>query len=367
MKNLIQYSSLPNFMGVLQKKSLSPIAPGILSFLVLLFMGCEKIEYGPEETRQFGSEMAIVQEISFPSNGFTIVGDLRTPTEGDHHPVILMIHGSGGATRNGAVPFVPMIEIFLRNGYAVLSWDKPGSGSSEGEFDQEHKLTENAQIIVDAIDVLAENPSIDLAKVGLWGISQAGWIMPLALDMSDKITFMIVVSGGGEDGIEQGAYQVAQMIACDGGSEEDVSTVEHYWAIMNKAVSYEEYSTAAQIVLDIPGVYEKTGLIMSDKGQWAPWPRDIDAFFDPVEVLQRTTIPVLAFFGELDKNIDPVQGAQAYESALESAGNQDYMVQTIEGAGHVMVEVETGCLGEFVGKEYMSEYLETLEFWIMDR
>jgi pimeloyl-ACP methyl ester carboxylesterase len=259
-----------------------------------------------------------------------------------------------------------MIEIFLRNGYAVLSWDKPGSGESEGEFDQEHELTENARIIADAIDVLSENSSIDLTNVGLWGISQAGWVMPLALDMTDKITFMIVVSGGGEDGIEQGAYQVAQMIACDGGSEEDVAMVEQYCAIMNKAVSYEEYNTAAQIVLDIPGVYDNTGLILTAKEQWSPWPRDIDAFFDPAEVLQRTTIPVLAFFGELDKNIDPVQGASTYESALASAGNQDYQVQTIEGAGHVMVQVETGCLDESVGKEYLSEYLETLEFWLMD-
>jgi len=52
---------------------------------------------------------------------------------------------------------------------------------------------------------------------------------------------------------------------------------------------------------------------------------------------------------------------------LEAAGNQDYRVETIEGAGHVMVQVETGCLGEFVGTEYMYEYLETLEFWLMDR
>jgi hypothetical protein len=28
----------------------------------------------------------------------------------------------------------PLIEIFLRTGYAVFSWDKPGSGESTGKF-----------------------------------------------------------------------------------------------------------------------------------------------------------------------------------------------------------------------------------------
>lgn len=358
---------MPRLVGSLQIHSIPVLKLNLLVLLTISLMACEKEIYGPEEIKQFGSEKALVRELTFSSGEFTVVGDLRTPIEGDFHPVILMNHGSGGATRNGAVPFTPMIEIFLRNGYAVLSWDKPGSGASTGDYTTGHKLTENARIIVDALDVLSQNPSIDLSRVGLWGISQAGWVMPLALEMTDKISFMMVVSGGGEDGIEQGAYQVAQMIGCDGGSPEDVATVEQYWAIMNKATSYKSYREAAQIVLEISGVYEHTGLILSEESNWAPWPRDIDAFFDPVDVLRKTSIPVLAFFGNLDKNIDPVQGAQAYESALTAAGNQDYQVEVIEGAGHVMVQVETGCLGEFVGKEYMPEYLETLESWLMDR
>jgi len=367
MKYISQYRNLPFNEVCNQKNPLSRSKLIILMVLAPLFMACQEIEYGPEENRSFGEEEAIVQEISFPSNEFSIVGDIRFPVEGSVHPLIIMVHGSGSATRHGAVPFEPLIEIFLRHGYAVLSWDKPGSGESEGKLESGHKLTERAQIIADAVSVVSENPSIDDSNIGLWGISQAGWVMPLALDLSNKFTFMISVSGGAEDGIEQGAYQVAQMIGCGGGTDQEVQIVEQYWSQMNKATEYSEYREAAQILLEIPGIFENTGLILSEEEQWAPWPRDIDAFFDPTDVLQRTTIPVLAFFGDLDKNIDPVQGARAYEASLKAAGNQDYQVEVIEGAGHVMVQVETGCLGEFVGREYMSEYLETLEFWIMDR
>jgi pimeloyl-ACP methyl ester carboxylesterase len=275
-----------------------------------------------------------------------------------------MVHGSGSASRNGAVPFVPLIEIFLRNGYAVLSWDKPGSGESKGEFDNEYKLTERANIIADAVKVLRDNPSIDNSSIGLWGISAAGWVMPLALNKIDDIAFMIIVSGGGEESIEQYAYQVAQMVACGGGSAEEVSAVELNWSKMAKATNYNDYREAVEVLVNIPGVVEHTGLSISEENQWNPWPRDIDAFFDPMEVIQHTTIPVLAFFGELDKNVDPVQGAQAYEAALKQAGNQDYMIKVIQGAGHVLAPATTGCLDEYVPAEYVPEYLDILDNWL---
>jgi hypothetical protein len=64
-------------------------------------------------------------------------------------------------------------------------------------------------------------------------------------------------------------------------------------------------------MVDIPGVYEYTGLTLADESQWSPWPQDIDAFYDPMDDIQHITIPSLVLFGALDKNIDPVQGAQA--------------------------------------------------------
>jgi len=340
----------------------------IIFLLLALFFMCEKDkntglnpEYGPVMTGHFGDVSALVQEVSFHSNDFYIVGDFRTPVVGEVHPVIIMVHGSGSATRHGAVPFEPLIEIFLRNGFAVLSWDKPGNGESRGLFDIEYRLTERANIVVDAVKVLVMNPSIDKSSIGLWGICEAGWVMPLALDMTDNTAFMIIVSGGGEDSIEQYAYQVAQVVACEGGSVDQVEAVEYNWSKMAKATEYNEYKEAVEILVDIPGVYEYTGLTVSKEDQWNPWPRDIGAFFDPMDVIQHTTLPIHVFFGELDKNIDPVQGAQAYKAALEEAGNKDYMITVIQNAGHVLAPAVTGCIDEFVSNEYVPEYLNILE------
>lgn len=211
---------------------------------------------------------------------------------------------------------------------------------------------------------MLDNPAIDHSSIGLWGISQAGWVMPMALTMTEDIAFMIVVSGGGEDGIEQFAYQVGQVVACAGESVETVEKAEKYWSQMAKATTYFMYKEAADILAAIPSVVQYTGFSISEENQWKAWPRDIDAFFDPMEVIKQTTTPVLAVFGELDKNVDPVQGAQAYQSALEQAGNQEYKVQIILGAGHILSLAQTGCLDEFVGTDYVPEYLEILEVWL---
>ena len=116
---------------------------GILgaALVAVLLAGCGGgVQIEPLGEQAFGNQTAVVDEIRFRSGGFRLVGELRSPLEGGPHPVIVMVHGSGGATRDGAVNFLPLIELFLRNGYAVLSWDKPGSGESTGEFDGEHTI-----------------------------------------------------------------------------------------------------------------------------------------------------------------------------------------------------------------------------------
>jgi pimeloyl-ACP methyl ester carboxylesterase len=336
-----------------------------LPFLALILTSCSSgVAYGPQVEETFSDEHALVQEVRFKSNGFKIVGDLRLPAEGETYSAIILVHGSGDATRDGAVPFNPLIEIFLRNDYAVFSWDKPRSGESTGKFEGGHMLTQRAIILADGIKVLTEHPAIDETRVGLWGISQAGWVIPKALGLTEDIAFMIVVGGGGENSIEQMAYQVGQRVICNSGSVEQATLVEQYWPQFAKATSYAEYREAVEALLMIPGVKDYTGLEITAEDYWKPWPRDSDAFYDPMTDIEHTTIPVLVFFGELDKNIDPVQGAEAYENALRKAENQDYQIEVIPGVGHILVPMETGCIGESGGREYAPEYLKTLEEWL---
>ena len=175
-----------------------------------------------------------------------VVGDLLVPAEGENHPAVILVHGDGPATRRTASTSEPTTNLFVENGYAVFSWDKPGSGESTGQIN--NALTDRSEILADGLAVLAEHPNIDSSQIGLWGISQAGWVMPLALEHSDDVAFMVVVSGGAEDGIEQGAYMVSQQVLSAGATTEEAALVDKYWSQQNKATDYEQYREAMEVL-----------------------------------------------------------------------------------------------------------------------
>jgi hypothetical protein len=177
---------------------------------------------------------------------------------------------------------------------------------------------------------------------------------------------MIVVSGAAEDSIEQMAYQMGQRVVCGGGSMEEGDLVEEYWSQQAKATSYDDYREAMEVLLGFPAIKYYMGSEILEKKDWKPRPRNWDSFIDPMEVIEHATIPMLVFYGELDKNIDPVQGAEAYEAALQKADNQDYLIEVIPGVAHTLTPAKTGCLSELWGMSYVPEFLEIMETWIQE-
>ena len=142
--------------------------------------------------------------------------------------------------------------------------------------------------------------------------------------------------------------------------------MERYWSQWGKATSYEEYHEAVTALLEFPVVKANTGLEILEEKDWEPRSRDWDCFIDPMDSIENTTIPMLVIFGELDKNIDPVQGAEAYEAALQTANNPNYQIVVIPGAAHVLTSAKTGCLNELSGTSYVPEFLESMEAWLLN-
>lgn len=303
--------------------------------------------------------------VRFRSGDFELVGTLHLPAGTGPHGALIMVHGSGPQTRESTPSSGLIRRRFVDAGYAVFSWDKPGSGESAGDFDQEHAKTQRATILTDGVRLLAEHPAVDPDHIGVWGLSEAGWVMPLALDMTDNIAFMIVVSGGGEDSIEQQVYQWTQRARCGGATDEELAIMERHGSAALKATTYTEYRNAMEPILTIANVdrYVGVNIELADENEWSPWPRNIDAFFDPIQVIEQTTIPVLAIFGEHDTAVDPIQGAEAYQAALERAGNTLFRVEVIPDVGHTLTPSSAdGCVTG--GGGYAPRYLELIDEWI---
>jgi fermentation-respiration switch protein FrsA (DUF1100 family) len=312
--------------------------------------------------------------IAFDSGPFRIVGDLKLPPGPGPHPAVVFVHGDGPNSRTSGGTYIPIMERMLRAGYATLAWDKPGTGASSGVIDRSRMIEQRAGIVLDALAVLAERTEIDPDRIGLWGISQAGYVMPRVLEQGANVAFMIAVSCPGEPGYRQGCYLVRSLAVCLGIPAAEAADIQRRLAAAEMAPTYEEYVRAKEPIAHYT-VLEQSDFVrmrVASAEEWHPPRLGGGSYFDPMPVIAGARIPVLAFFGEKDTQADPIQGERAYRQALEQAGCPNSRVLLIPGVDHNLIISQTGCLSErrqrspSGWRNYPPEYLDTLEAWLRD-
>lgn len=142
--------------------------------------------------------------IEFRSNENTLRGFIDFPEGSGRHPAIVMVQGAGRSDVTvDTGPFDEMREAFRHAGIATLIWDKAGDGCSEGKYSTGFPVRERATETIAAVQALQRRDDIDPARIGLWGVSQGGWVAPMAAVRSKGVAFLIVVSGPGRDAISQ--------------------------------------------------------------------------------------------------------------------------------------------------------------------
>lgn len=133
--------------------------------------------------------------IQFESNGATFGADLHLPAT---PPVggIVIVHGAGRVANysNG------LANLFTPTGLAVLAYDKRGLGRSGGTYEETNNTSPGnlALLAADAaaaLHTLRHRPELAGRKIGYWGVSQAGWVIPLALAASGGADFFVLWSG----------------------------------------------------------------------------------------------------------------------------------------------------------------------------
>jgi len=314
---------------------------------------------------------ARIEEITFQSGEFTLVGELRTPAGTGPFPVVLFVHGSGQADRTMFGMYLPVMERMLRAGYAVFSWDKPGYGESTGQLSDTRVYHQRAQIVLDAIEVMQAHPDIDHRQIGLWGNSQGGYVMPLALAQSNDIAFMICVSCAGVSGDDQWTFQVISQAICAGVPESKDAELRRLLAELDAARTFETYAGYVHYreVLDalsgigsdipdgmVPGVIPEKA--------WQANDPEIENWWNPIEVIKQARIPILVINGDKDTNLDPFQGAYVWRTALALAGNQDSRVELLPGATHFMTMSDSTCIAE--QQEAFVHVLQEQGYWPLE-
>jgi dienelactone hydrolase len=244
--------------------------------------------------QSFGANLR-VEEVEFANHGVTLSGSIVLPANQPPHAAVVFIHGSGKQTRD-----MGSAERFAKEGIAALVYDKRGAGKSGGEYEGEQSVSEKNLVLladdaISALKKLSSHPSLKGIPVGFAGISQAGWVAPLAAEKSSLAKFLVLWSG-----------PVSKV------SEEDI---------------YSKY-TADRDIRTVP-TYDEA---LRSRTQKYVWPDFLGKDTDSTESLKKLSIPGLWLFSDNDGSI-PVGLSIERLQALRIAGHRyDHIL--FPGLGH---------------------------------
>ena len=134
--------------------------------------------------------------VRFQSGCTWLAGTLYLPPGNGPHPAMAFLHGSGEAARLGyGGPWIttPLVEA----GIAVLTYDKRGVGESQGSCcaDDDGAYDVLAADGDAAVRVLRHHGDIDHDRIGVFGLSAAGWVMPIMAERNPDVSFTVTFSG----------------------------------------------------------------------------------------------------------------------------------------------------------------------------
>ncbi len=267
------------------------------------------------ETGTFSEE-----EIRFESGEVMLRGTILVPDGASgRKPAIALVHGAGPHTREDQRDEA---EAFARRGIVTLIYDKRTEGYSQ--FERSYELL--ATDALAAARALREHPEVDPEAVGLWGLSEGGWVVPLAANRSGDIAFVVLVAASGVPPSQQHSWNLENELRHQGVDGSMVRTVSR---------------TGTRLIVD-------AGLFA-------------EANHDPVEPLERLRQPVLALWGAKDRIQPPAESSGILRKALRRGGNERYTVRVFPGAEHGLRASPDG----YVERERLvAGYADTVASWI---
>jgi uncharacterized protein len=234
----------------------------------------------------------------FESRGAYLAYEIDLPAGAGPFPGVVLGHGSGRQTKENARSFARQ---FVALGFAVLRFDKRGVGGSTGQYSGVGPSNSDLMFDLLAADmeagatVLRQHPAIDPSRVGISGVSQAGWIIPLAASRDTDAAFAVIVVG-----------------------------------------------TTVTVGLEIfySDLIEHSTLPIADASKRLPQFGGPHGF-DPAPIIEQLQLPMLWLFGEADRSIPTKESVEILEGII-SRGNKPFTHILYPNAGHNLRDVDTG-------------------------
>jgi pimeloyl-ACP methyl ester carboxylesterase len=305
------------------------------------------------------------ESVNFRDGTVSLAGTLTRPESGGQSPAIVMVHGSGPEDRDFLGVWV---EFFASQGLAVLAYDKRGVGASGGDWKRAN-IDDLAKDAAAALGFLRSRTDIDPKRIGIFAISQGGWVAPRAARLSGAVAFLILHAPAAVTPARQGLLSIKHELRAYGFPQADVDEAIAYYELD------DAFTRTGEGWEKLQDTYQKAS---ARKAEWALPPRLKDDWFrpfyrglmdyDPVSDLERLTFPTLAFFGGLDLTVPVEPNKTILENALRKAGNKDHTVVVLPQANHMFLQAKTGLKEEYARlQQFVPGYFDRMGDWLKQR
>ncbi len=315
-----------------------------------------------------------------------LAGTLTLPSGARTYPAVILISGSGVQDRDESIaghkPFLVLADYLTRNGIAVLRFDDRGIGGSEPGSPA--ATSENfAEDVLAGIQFLKSRKEIRASRIGLIGHSEGGMIAPMVAVRSNDVAFLVLLAGLGQCG-EDVIYTQTELIQKSQGLDPAIiaQTIELQKRIHEIIKTAVDRKRIEQLVNEELASFVR-GMTNSQRNAFRPVEATIKGFlpmyqtpwfryfitFDPMPVLMKVKVPVLALNGELDMQVASRENLELIAIALKLGKNEDFTIKSFPDLNHLFQTSKTGAVSEYAQiEETMSpEVLRTITEWVLTR
>jgi alpha/beta superfamily hydrolase len=326
------------------------------------------------------------EAFEFEFEGNKLSGLIESPAEQEPTALAIIVPGSGETNFFAENDFYNGIRsTFISHGIACCFWDKSGCGKSEGKFDGGLEVLEKSvEEINTAMEELKRKKAPGLDKIGLWGISRAGWVCPYVIKKNPSILFWIIVSA--PDDKDQSVYFLRNKLIFQGRSEKEIKLLtEEYWkgeTIFVSGGSFDEYLIATPNMRKDPTCVAQAG--KTDRETYNFYQKKFLSLGYPVNhetgfadnmpgykaAIASIKCPVLAIFGEKDFIVNWRSTIQLYEETIGTNNSALLTIKTFPNCNHNIQKCKTGAFMENLAEfnyEFCDGYYDAISDWIKSK
>src|SRR5215469_21537 len=317
-----------------------------------------------------------IRNTNFRSHDTNLAGRLVMPLGSNKAPVVVLVHGS---EQDSALDSMFLQRLLPAYGVGAFVYDKRGTGHSAGSYTQDFNLLAD-----DAVSAMREARHLAgsrLTRIGYWGGSQGGWVVPLAANRA-HVDFSIVAFGLAVSVIDEDQQEVeiemrekghspAEITqALDVARAAEVVMASHFTEGFADLNAMRSKYRGAPWYKDLHGNYTYMLLPYSETqlrelgATDLSWTRNTPFYYDPMPTLRAATVPQLWILGGEDYEAPSAETSRRIKALI--ATDHPFTLAYYPKAEHGMTLFDVNADGERVSTRWAPGYFKLLRDFARD-